>query len=79
MTDLIIRKKKWEKKFIFTIVYNSVAFRFFLIAASLVSSAVSFAFLVAFFLDSWTYSLVDSSASSPKIKQFMKINFKNIY
>ncbi len=53
---------------VFISIYNSPTFLFFLLAASFVSSAVSWAFFVACFFDSLAYSFADSSASSPKIK-----------
>ncbi len=58
---------------------QSSAFLLAFCAASLVSSAVSFAFFDACFLDSWTYSFPDSSASLPTKKKSIIKLIKNNY
>ncbi len=75
MTNYTIHKRN-ETKDPCLSVYNSVAFRFFFSAASLVSSVASLIFFVAFFFDSLAYSCAASRASSPKIKNIIKINSK---
>jgi hypothetical protein len=77
MTNYTIHKRNETKDSCLS-VYNSVAFRFFFNAASLVSSAASLIFFVAFFFESLAYSCAASRASSPKMKKNYENQFENI-